>query len=603
MRSFDSLSIREKLIRIILSITAIVIVPAILLIVVVDFLLLCQVTIHNLTVLGDAIAYNSSAALAFENEEDATRVLQSLQTEANISQAIIFTLEGEVFAVYRPEAVIEKELPERFEKWDLFRGEEIRHIAPIFEGENQLGWLMIRYELSALQQRLFYYLLFASILTTIALLAAWFLSRTLQKRISGPIVALEDVVRKIAASHDYEKRAVKTTDDEIGSLTMAFNELLEKIATKETARRVSEERLRASLEAAHAGVWDRDLETGTGVWLGSIFDDLPATLNQKDLILNAVHPDDRAYLETRLKNAVDQEEIFEADFRVSTKTGEIRYMRSRGRTVTDENGKAIRMIGSIIDISDLYLAQAEISKLNENLESHVHERTLELQRALSEIESFNYSVSHDLRTPLRAIDGFSQALLDDYHDSLDETAQDFLRRIISSCQRMGRLIDDLLKISRLTKQEMHQEPLDFTAIAEEIVSRLQSADPERIVEIEIEKEMHSVGDPRLLSVALENLLQNAWKFTGKTAHPRIEVGQIKEENRQIFFVRDNGAGFEMAYSDALFGVFQRLHRSSEFEGTGIGLATVRRIIERHGGEVWATSLLDKGATFYFSLPC
>ena len=602
MKAFDSLLIRDKLIRIIVTITAVVFVPAAILIVIVDFLLLCQVTAHNLTVLGDAIAYNSSAALAFENEEEAGRVLQSLQTEKNITQAIIFTLTGQAFAVYRPEAEVEQELPEGFTGWDFFRGEEVRHVAAIYEGETQLGWLMIRYDLAHLQQRLFYYLLFALILTGAALLGAWFLSRKVQERISGPIVALEDVIRKIATSHDYGKRAVKTTDDEIGSLTTAFNEMLEEIAGKEEARRISEERLRAAVEAAHAGVWDRNLETGTGVWLGSIFDDLPALRNQPDLILNAVHPEDRPLLEQRLKKAAEGKEPFEADFRIYTKTGEIRYLRSRGRTLTNDQGKAVRMIGSIMDITDLYLAQAEISVLNENLESRVHERTLELQRALSEIESFNYSVSHDLRTPLRAINGFSQALLDDYHDTLDETAQDFLQRIVSSCQRMGLLIDDLLKLSRLTKQEMNKEPLDLTAIAREIVRDLRAEEPNRKVEVEIEEELHSVGDPRLLTVALENLLQNAWKFTGKTPHPRIEVGRIQEKDRQVFFVRDNGAGFDMAYSSALFGVFQRLHRTSEFEGTGIGLATVRRIIERHGGEVWATSHLDKGAVFYFSIP-
>ena len=224
-----------------------------------------------------------------------------------------------------------------------------------------------------------------------------------------------------------------------------------------------------------------------------------------------------------------------------------------------------------------------------------------LQKAVDELEAFSYSVSHDLRAPLRGIDGWSLALLEDYSSRLDEQGQEYINRVRTETQHMGELIDDLLKLSRITRAEMRTERMDLSACARSIAARLQAAEPQRQVKFIIQNGLHAKADARLMEIVLTNLLSNAFKFTGKTAQARIEFGVINKENRRTFFVRDNGAGFEMAYAKKLFGAFQRMHKASEFPGTGIGLATVQRIIHRHGGRVWAESVVGQGATFYFTL--
>jgi light-regulated signal transduction histidine kinase (bacteriophytochrome) len=210
-------------------------------------------------------------------------------------------------------------------------------------------------------------------------------------------------------------------------------------------------------------------------------------------------------------------------------------------------------------------------------------------------------VSHDLRAPLRSIEGFSQALLEDYGTALDEQGRDYLQRVSNGAARMSELIDDLLALSRVSRSEMLRGPVDLSALATTVAQTLQARTPQRPVSVEIAPGLSAEGDVRLLQIALENLLGNAWKFTRKQPQPRIEFGVTEQDGMSVYFVRDNGAGFDMQYVDKLFGVFQRLHRAEEFEGTGIGLATVHRIIARHGGRVWAEAALNQGATFYFTL--
>jgi signal transduction histidine kinase len=226
----------------------------------------------------------------------------------------------------------------------------------------------------------------------------------------------------------------------------------------------------------------------------------------------------------------------------------------------------------------------------------------QLQTANQELESFSYSVSHDLRAPLRAIDGFSRIVLEDYQDKLDDEGKDSLTRIRAASQRMGQLIDDLLQLSRHTRSEMHCAPVNLSALARAVVEELQKTNPERHVEFVIEPDLDADADAGLMRVVLENLLGNAWKFTGKQAAAKIEFGRTTHAGASAYFVRDNGVGFDMAYASKLFGAFQRLHTPAEFPGAGIGLATVQRIIHRHGGRVWAESEVGHGATFYFSLP-
>jgi len=241
-------------------------------------------------------------------------------------------------------------------------------------------------------------------------------------------------------------------------------------------------------------------------------------------------------------------------------------------------------------------------RMKAELEQRVIERTAELEVANKELEAFSYSVSHDLRSPLRSIDGFGQALLEDCASRLDDQGRHYLNRIRSSTQHMGQLIDDLLKLSRATRTEIRREPVDLTQLAQSVITGLEIVEPDRKVECRVQASMVVNGDPRLLRIVLENLIGNAWKFTSRTAQARIDMASFPDgADNRAYYVRDNGAGFDMAYVDKLFGVFQRLHTPAEFPGTGIGLATVQRIIHRHGGRAWAESEGGKGASFYFTL--
>jgi len=226
----------------------------------------------------------------------------------------------------------------------------------------------------------------------------------------------------------------------------------------------------------------------------------------------------------------------------------------------------------------------------------------DLKRKNEELEAFSYSVSHDLRAPLRSIDGFSQALLEDYADSLDSKGQDYLQRVRAAANRMGHLIDDLLDLSRIGRAEMNRLPVDLSELARSVGARLQEANPSRQVTFVVQPGVVVEGDTKLLRIVLENLLNNAVKFTGRVAAPTVEFGRAEEDRETVYFVKDNGAGFDMAYADKLFAPFQRLHLATDFPGTGIGLATVRRVIDRHGGRVWVQGAVGEGATVYWTLP-
>ena len=290
------------------------------------------------------------------------------------------------------------------------------------------------------------------------------------------------------------------------------------------------------------------------------------------------------------------------EFIIRRDAHEDRVVLANAAPIRNPEGKVIAGIVVFVDITKSKQAEEEIRRLNATLEQRVVERTGQLTAANKELEAFSYSVSHDLRAPLRAMDGYSAALLEDCAGRLDESAQHYLRRIRAGSQRMAELIDDLLSLSRESQAQMRRERVDLTALAGEIGADLQRAQPDRALELVVAPGLTADADPRMLRVVLNNLLGNAWKFTGHCDRARIEVGVVAspDPTAPVFFIRDNGAGFDMAYADKLFGAFQRLHSQAEFAGSGIGLALVQRIMHRHRGRVWAEASPGQGASFYFT---
>jgi len=375
----------------------------------------------------------------------------------------------------------------------------------------------------------------------------------------------------------------------------------------EEALRESEERYRTILEGMHDGYYEIDL-AGNATFVNDSACRYLGYSREEMIGMNYrvyTLPED---VETVFKifNQVYRtgEPVEGFAWKATRKDGATGFAEASVSPIKNDKGETVgfRCVGR--DVTERKRAEEKIRQLNEELEQRVielGERTEQLQAANKELEAFSYSVSHDLRAPLRTVDGFSQALLEDYGDELDELGRDYLQRVRYAAQHMAQLIDDMLSLSRITRSEMRCEKVDLTALARSIAAELKQRQPERQAEFIIAEGLAGNGDARLLRVVLDNLMGNAWKFTRTRECARVEFGHTKADGESAYFVRDNGVGFDMAYVDKLFGAFQRLHSPVEFEGTGIGLATVQRIIHRHGGRVWAEGAVNQGAIFGFTL--
>jgi PAS domain S-box-containing protein len=379
------------------------------------------------------------------------------------------------------------------------------------------------------------------------------------------------------------------------------------LAASNEALRQNRETLGLAQKAARMGAWARDVTTGRSTWtseLEDLFGMEPGSITFQDtsqMWPNLVHPDDLAAVDKAVVQALQAVSEFSCEFRIIRPDGKLRWISARGSVLPDGDGRPNRMVGISIDVTEQKLAEEQFRDLNASLEFRVAERTRDLSNANKELESFSYSVSHDLRAPLRTIDGFSLALLEDCADKLDDLGSGHLKRIRAATQRMGQLIDDLLNLSRVTRAQLTSHTFDLSAVVSSVADDLQASQPERQVAWHIQPGLSVTGDPQLLRVAVENLLNNAWKYTSRRPSASIGFGKTDHNGCSAYFVKDDGAGFDPAYADRLFGAFQRLHTAAEFPGTGVGLATVQRIVHRHGGRIWAESAVDHGATFFFTL--
>ena len=336
------------------------------------------------------------------------------------------------------------------------------------------------------------------------------------------------------------------------------------------------------------GIWYWDLENPEHEWLSSRFKQLfgyedHEVPNTSEWWQRNIFAEDLPGVLETFDRHVKEGAPYDQVVRYRHRDGSTVWVRCRGLVMRNEAGEPVRMLGAHTDVTPLKKAEERLQETNR------------------ELEAFAYSVSHDLRAPLRAIDGFSEALLQDYGDKLDAAGEDKLRRVRAAAQRLGALIDALLSLSRLTRREMKMERVDLGALARSVYHQLREAEPGRQASFLIAEGIEVHGDSEMLRVLLENLLGNAWKFTARQPAAEIELGMAKVDGQPAYFVRDNGAGFDMAYAKKLFGPFQRLHRQDEFPGDGVGLATVERIVRRHGGRVWAEGAVNQGATFFFTL--
>jgi PAS domain S-box-containing protein len=398
----------------------------------------------------------------------------------------------------------------------------------------------------------------------------------------------------------FDEEELKLLDELAMDISFAME-----FAEKETGRKLAEEALRES-EKKYRELVDNAL---VGIYMTSLKGEIIFANKALAKMYEFESPEEMmsSSILSRYKNLKDRKALIETLKKEGKVNNyELEHITKSGKTI-DILLSAILgtnvLSGMVRDITESKQAQEEIRRLNAELEQRVVERTAQLEAANKELEAFSYSVSHDLRAPLRSIDGFSQALQEDYGEKVEGQGKDYIRRIHAATKRMAELIDALLTLSRVTRSEIRLEKLSLSKLAQTIAADLQKIQPDRQVECIIPEGLTANGDARLFRIVMENLIGNAWKFTSRKENACIELGSLQQgDGKLAYFVKDNGAGFDMAYADKLFGAFQRLHGTEEFSGTGIGLATVQRIIHRHGGRVWAEGEVEKGATFYFTLP-
>ncbi|UJW80723.1 ATP-binding protein [Hydrogenophaga sp. SL48] len=379
-----------------------------------------------------------------------------------------------------------------------------------------------------------------------------------------------------------------------------------RMARSQRALARSEAGLKEAQQLAGLGSWEHDLASGRLLWSDEvyrIFEVDPGLLQPSfERFLDLVHPDDRTMVQQAFDASVKDRRTYNVVHRVLLPGGRVKYVRERGATEYDGD-RPVRSMGTVLDITEVRTAQLALQQLNDELESRVTERTRELAQANRELEAFAYSVSHDLRTPLRSIHGFACVLEEEEAGQLSDAGRRHLKRIQDGSRRMGQLITDLLSLTHLNRARMHQEPVNLSELALSIAGELRRSEPQREVDWHIDVGLQAMADPGLMRVVLQNLLGNAWKYTSQTPQARISFTQEHSaDGMTTFCVRDNGAGFDMAYAGQLFQPFRRLHAHHEFEGSGVGLATVSRVIRRHGGEVRGEGAVGQGAAFYFTLP-
>ncbi|WDT70893.1 MAG: PAS domain-containing protein [Candidatus Manganitrophus sp.] len=583
-----------------------------------------SVMVRNRSTQAEIIAINTVSALLFNDPESAAETVGALRVKPDIHSAAIYTADGRLFAKYlRSDGASVFEMPERipggmeghrFESGFLFLS------RPILSNGERIGTVYIQSDLQEMYARLKGYALIAGGVLAVSLLTAYRVSAALQENISRPILDLARIAKNVSEEKDYSVRAATGNRDEIGLLVETFNEMLSQIQTRDAALQKTQDELEQRVKERTLSL---EQEVGerkrAEVFLDSIVENIPNMIFVKEakelrfVRFNKAGEVLLGYTREDLlgKNDHDffpkeQADSFIAKDRqvlgagylvdipeepVQTRHRGTRILHTQKIPLYDEEGQPLYLLGISEDITERKQAEEEMKKLNSQMEA-----------ANKELEAFSYSVSHDLRAPLRHVNGFVELLKEHAATQLDAKGQRYIEIIVNASKRMGSLIDDLLVFSRMAKSEMRIGRVPLESLIQEVIRDLQPEIQSRQIAWTIGTLPDLEGDAAMLRQVWANLIGNAVKYTRTRARAEIEIGSRPEGEESVFFVRDNGVGFDPRYAGKLFGVFQRLHRAEEFEGTGIGLANVRRIIHRHGGKTWAEGELDRGAAFYFSLP-
>jgi PAS domain S-box-containing protein len=575
--------------------------------------------------IAENLASQSTLALIYASPENASQAVKTTLSFPDVTGVEIRHASGRPLLVSGKTTLATSDAPPvdvgiRQAYLEAETGEVWRFVAPVLSQggdspfdvverrEEFLGFVRVE-QSKATMSRMLAQIFMANLVISLLFAAAFLIVlRKLASRLTRPITELSEVMAR-AERGESEVRAGVSGPKDIRDMAKAFNSMIAALQEREQALRESQASYREVVESVKEVIFQTD-PAGSWVLLNPAWKDVTGVDVRRALgqPMSALVPGEDRPLMDRWQARLQAGEVENCRFevRITRGDGGIRWLEVSQHGRWDANGNFAGTSGTLSDITERWLAAERLAGLNAELENRVSLRTAQLETSNRELEAFSYSVSHDLRAPLRAIDGFAHIVEEEAADRLDDADRQHLARVRAGAQRMSQLIDDLLQMARISRADIHRQRISLSALANEIVHDLTEAEPDRQVEFDIQEHMLASADPVLIRVAVENLLRNAWKFTCKCEQARIAFGATTLESpagaETAYFVRDNGAGFDMTFVDKLFRPFSRLHTDGDYAGTGIGLANVQRVIQRHGGRVWTEAEVDRGASFYFTLP-
>lgn len=618
MKWLQNLPIHQKLTLVILLICSVVLLLACGVLAAYQVFDFRRAMVNDTKVLADVLAKNTQAALAFQDQRAAQQTLLALQAEPAVIAARLYDERANRFADYIREGR-HMELPsEPSLDGARFEADSLVIFRPIFLNDRRIGTIYLQTSLDGMYERLSVFVGVAVLALVGSVLVALALSSWLQRPISQPILALANTARFIARDKDYTVRVPTQGHNEIGLLTGAINQLLASIEERDTALRMTneslhqeiterkgaEERFRTLADAAPMLVWEAGSDRlhiyFNKTWLDFVGRGMAQEIGNG--WTENVHPDDLDRYLKMYESSFGAHRPFELEHRLRHHTGAYRWILERGAPRFNSQGTLLGYIGACIDITDSVQARETLAERREELERLVNERTASLQEAIAQMEEFSYSVSHDLRAPLRAMQAYSTALLEDYGHKIDAEGQEYLQRIVSSGVRMDRLTQDVLTYSKIPRTAMRLDRVSLNTLVPEI---LQQIVPERTSRLNIIVEtplLEVRSHESLMTQVVSNLIDNAIKFSSSTESARIRIWTEAREEQVRLWVEDSGIGIKPEHQGRIWGMFERVHHQNQYEGTGIGLAIVRKAVEKMNGKIGLVSDGLSGSKFWIQLP-